>query len=63
MKGLVKWYNPQRGYGFIQIGDGRDVFIHKSNVPSGLNLQAEDKIEFDIEETERGSSAINIARI
>ena len=61
--GTVKWFNPQKGYGFIQPDDGgKDVFVHISAVErSGLNgLNEGQKINYEIA-TERGrSAAVNL---
>ena len=63
MNGTIKWYNPRKGYGFIQVEDGTDVFVHKSAVPQGTFLNTGDKIEFEIEETERGPNAKNVKKM
>lgn len=55
MKGIIKWYDPRKGYGFIQ-GAG-DFFVHRSSVPAELDLQTGDKVEFETEETNRGSES------
>ena len=62
--GTVKWFNPARGFGFIQPDDGtKDVFVHISAVErSGLgNLGEGQRIEFDRERVQQGkSSAVNL---
>ena len=62
--GTVKWYNPTKGYGFIQPEDGsKDVFVHISAVErSGLHsLQEGQKVAFDLERGQQGkSSAVNL---
>lgn len=63
MKGTVKWYNSYKGYGFIEVEDGKDVFVHRSALPMGTDLYEEDKVEFDIEESDRGPKAINIKKL
>jgi CspA family cold shock protein len=58
--GTVKWFNAQKGYGFIQPGDGgKDVFVHISAVEqAGLStLNEGQKITFDIITTDRGRTA------
>jgi len=61
MKGIVKWYNAKKCYGFIESEDGKDVFIHKSAIPFWtIILKKGDKIEFEIESSNRGLRAINV---
>ena len=38
MKGTVKWYNEMKGFGFIEVEDGKDVFVHKTSIPVGTSL-------------------------
>jgi CspA family cold shock protein len=62
-RGTVKWFNSQKGYGFIQpTGGGRDVFVHISAVErAGLSsLNEGQPIEFEIEENRGKSSAVNL---
>jgi len=62
--GTVKWFNSQKGYGFIQPEDGsKDVFVHISAVErAGLsNLQEGQKVRFDLERGQQGkTSAVNL---
>jgi CspA family cold shock protein len=62
--GTVKWFNPAKGYGFIQPDDGsKDVFVHISAVErSGMgNLREGQKISYDLERGQQGkSSAVNL---
>ncbi|MGH7038245.1 MAG: cold-shock protein [Stellaceae bacterium] len=62
--GTVKWFNPQKGYGFIQPEDGsKDVFVHVSAVErAGIgNLREGQKLSFDIERGQQGRiSAVNL---
>ena len=63
-RGTVKWFNSQKGYGFIQSagGGGRDVFVHISAVErAGLgSLNEGQQIEFEIEENRGRTSAVNL---
>ncbi len=62
--GTVKWFNPTKGYGFIQPDDGsKDVFVHISAVErSGLgSLNENQKVEFELEQGRDGkTSAVNL---
>lgn len=65
MQGTVKWFNNQRGYGFITRDDGTDIFVHYS----GLNMQGFKQLEegqsvtFDVIDTEKGKQAVNVTVI
>ena len=63
-KGTVKWFNNQKGYGFIQVENGKDVFVHISAVErAGMNtLNEGQKVSFDIVADRRNgkSSAENL---
>ena len=62
--GTVKWFNPTKGYGFIQPDDGsKDVFVHISAVEKAgmATLQEGQKLSFDIEQGQQGkTSAVNL---
>jgi len=62
--GTIKWFNAQKGYGFIQPNDGsKDVFVHISAVErAGLNgLNEGQKVSYDVEQGQRGkTSAVNL---
>jgi CspA family cold shock protein len=63
MTGTVKWFHKSKGFGFIEADDGEgDVFIHFSDIPGdGYKTLAEgQKLEFDIEECEKGAQAKNV---
>ncbi|MFH1101844.1 MAG: cold shock domain-containing protein [Methanobacteriota archaeon] len=62
MKGTIKWYNPRKGYGFILGEDGKDIFLHRTSVPADLHLKEGDKVEYELEDSERGPKAINIKK-
>lgn len=66
IKGKIKWFNPIKGFGFIEREDGeKDVFLHSSAVrQAGLDTVNEgDNVEFSIEEAQKGPSAINLQRV
>ena len=58
-KGTVKWFNPDKGFGFITPEDGgKDVFVHVN----GLNddIREGDKVSYDVEEGRKGPNAVNV---
>ncbi len=64
--GVVKWFNSQKGFGFITPDDGSaDVFAHYSNIEgSGIrNLYEEQKVQFRIEDSPKGPSAVEIVAL
>jgi len=63
MKGKIKWYNYRKGYGFIESEDGKEVFVHQTAIPLGIQLNEEDKVEFGIEDTDRGKQAKNLKKL
>ena len=66
MKGKVKWFNEQKGYGFIAKEDGSgDVFVHFSSIESeGFKTLAEgDAVEFEVVNSDKGPKASNVKRV
>lgn len=63
--GTVKWFQPVRGYGFIVGDDGKEVFVHQSNIlMNGFRtLEAGQKVGYQIEPMEKGDKAINVTVI
>jgi len=65
MKGKVKWFNDQKGYGFITPEDGsRDLFVHHSAILSdGFRTLAENQeVEFEVVQSEKGPKATNVKK-
>jgi CspA family cold shock protein len=65
MKGKVKWFNDEKGFGFITCDDGtKDVFVHFSAIQMGgrKTLTEGDPVEFDVVTSEKGPKAANVVR-
>ncbi len=65
MQGKVKWFNPDKGFGFIETEEGNDVFVHFSAIQSDgfKTLDEEQAVEFDVVEGNRGPQAANVVVI
>ncbi len=64
-RGTVKWFNEQKGFGFITQEDGQDVFVHYSSIENdGFKTLVEgQEVEFDIVEGEKGPKASNVTKV
>ncbi len=62
MQGKVKWFNPDKGYGFIETEEGGDVFVHFSAIQSEgfKTLEEGQTVEFEVVEGNRGAQAANV---
>ncbi|MBC3014460.1 cold-shock protein [Staphylococcus haemolyticus] len=60
--GTVKWFNSEKGFGFIEREDGSDVFVHFSGIAGEgyKTLEEGQKVDFDITEGQRGEQATNV---
>jgi CspA family cold shock protein len=60
--GKVKWFSPQKGYGFIELDGSKDVFVHYSAIQSSgfKTLQEGQEVEFELVEGQKGPQAANV---
>ncbi|ANY75089.1 MULTISPECIES: cold-shock protein [Paenibacillus] len=65
MKGTVKWFNAEKGYGFISVEGGEDVFVHFSAIQEEgfKTLEEGQAVEFEITEGNRGPQAANVTKL
>ena len=65
MKGTVKWFNNQKGYGFISDEQGNDVFVHYSglNMDGSKSLDEGAEVEFDVVNGAKGPQATNVTKL
>ena len=63
--GTVKWFSERKGYGFIEQEGGPDVFVHFSgiNADGFRTLNEGDQVTFDIEQGQKGPSAVNVKKV
>jgi CspA family cold shock protein len=62
VKGVVKWFNEKKGYGFLSQEDGDDVFVHYSSIQGDgfKTLKEGDAVEFEVQEGPKGPQAVNV---
>ena len=65
IRGVVKWFSVEKGYGFITLENGPDVFVHYSAIQSSgyRKLEAGDKVEFEITEGPKGKQASAVTAV
>ncbi|MFA5471861.1 MAG: cold-shock protein [Acholeplasmataceae bacterium] len=65
MTGTVKWFNSDKGYGFISTEEGKDVFVHFSAIQGDgyKSLEEGEKVEFNVVNSDRGETAANVVKL
>lgn len=62
MKGTIKFFNEIKGFGFITDENGKDVFVHQSELSEGVVLAEGDKVTFEVGMGDKGSKAIKVKK-
>jgi CspA family cold shock protein len=62
MKGTVKFFNNEKGFGFIAAEDGKEYFVHMSDLDEGVQLNDNDAVNFEVEEGDRGPKAVKVSK-
>ena len=64
-RGTVKWFNPEKGFGFISQEGGPDVFVHFSAIEGAgyRNLEENEQVEFEVTQGPKGPNATNVRRV
>ncbi len=65
MQGIVKWFNNQKGYGFISQEDGSEVFVHFTGISGEgfRSIEEGQKVEYDVVDGNKGPQAVNVTRV
>ena len=63
--GKVKWFNEVKGYGFLTMEDGKDVFVHYSAITGDgfRTLKEDDQVQFDVNDSPKGPQAVNVVKL
>jgi len=62
--GKVKWFNTEKGFGFIVQEDNKDLFVHFKDVLGGIeSLKENDEVEFEVAEGRKGLQAVNVKKV
>lgn len=63
--GTVKWFSSQKGYGFITLESGKDVFVHHSEIQGDgyKSLEEGQEVEFEVQQSPKGEQAVKVVKL
>lgn len=62
MKGKVKFFNNMKGFGFITADDGKEYFVHMTDLNEGVSITENDAVDFEVEQGDRGPKATKVSK-
>ena len=64
-QGKVKWFSHQKGYGFIEMDNGKDIFVHHNEIRGNgfKSLDEGETVEFEVKQGDKGDYAANVTRV
>jgi CspA family cold shock protein len=64
-RGVVKWFNDKKGYGFISRESGKDIFVHHSSIVSEgfRSLKEGEQVEFSVKQDDKGQAAVDVRKV
>lgn len=62
MNGKVKFFNEMKGFGFLAGEDGKEYFVHKTSLASGVSIKEGDEVAFEVEQGEKGPKAVKVTK-
>lgn len=64
-KGIVKWFNNTKGFGFVTLGDGNEAFVHYSQIQADgfKTLEQGQEVQFELVDGDKGLQAVNVTKL
>ena len=63
VEGTVKFFNPNKGFGFIKGDDGKEYYVHKSGLKEGVTIEADNRVSFKVVQSNKGTKAEDVENI
>ncbi len=62
MKGKIKFFNAEKGFGFITADDGKEYFVHSTGLTEGVTVREGDSVTFEVEQGDKGPKAVKVSK-